>query len=82
MFTVCRCTPTTRAASRLAQPLLHDQHQRPPAQLLLRRPANAAKVPCVHAQSIAGREPFVRYIYGILALSGLAGAADRAPLAC
>ena len=34
----------------LAQPLLQDQHQRPSAQCLLRRPANAAKVPCFHAQ--------------------------------
>ena len=68
MFTVCRCTPTTSRRLGLAQPLLHDQHQRPPAQFLLRRPANAAKVPRFHAQSIAGRKPFVRYIYGILVM--------------
>ena len=50
----------------LAQPLLQDQHQGAPAQLLLRRSANAVKVPCVHAQSNAGYKPLVRYIYVVL----------------
>ena len=51
---------------RLAQPLLHDQQQRPPAQFLLRRPTNAAKVPCVHAQSIAGSEAICQvYLWDI-----------------
>lgn len=51
---------------RLAQPLLQDQHQRPPPQLLLRRSPNAAKVPLLYALSIAGCKPLVRYIHGIL----------------
>jgi hypothetical protein len=34
---------------RLAQALLQGQEQRAAAQFLLRRPTNAAKVPCVHA---------------------------------
>ena len=46
--------------------MLQDQNERPPAQCLLRRPTNAAKVLLVQAQSIAGRKPFVRYIYGRL----------------
>ena len=61
---------------RLAHPLLQDQHQRPPAQFLLRRPPNAAKVPLVHAQSIAGRKPLVRYIYGILVVMSRSGRSD------
>ena len=50
----------------LAQPLMLDQHQRPTAQCLLRRPANTSKVPRFRAQSIADRQLFVRYIAGIL----------------
>ena len=38
-----------------------DQEQRPPPQRLLRRPAEAAKVSCVHGPNMVARPPDVRY---------------------
>src|SRR4051794_36658147 len=46
----------------LGHPLALDQEQGPPPQRLLRRPAEAAKVSCVHGPDMVARPPDVRYI--------------------
>src|SRR5215207_5294854 len=53
----------------LAQPLPLDQEQSPAAQLLLRRPTDAAEVSCLHADAIAPALRDVRYIRGRLVRS-------------
>src|SRR4029453_997193 len=50
----------------LGHALVLDQEQSAPPQRLLRRPAEAAKIPCFHAGSIAARALSVRDIVGRL----------------
>src|SRR3954466_288018 len=48
----------------LGHPLALDQEQGAPPQRLLRRPAEAAKIPCFHGGNVTVRRPDVRSILG------------------
>ena len=50
---------------------LLDQVERAAAPFLLRRPADAAKIPCVHRRDIGSARPDVRYSLGGLLLRRL-----------
>src|SRR5215212_10826196 len=62
----------------LGHPLALDQEQGPTPQRLLRRPAEAAKIPCFHASSIAACAPSVRDIVGGLVTTSPAGGHGKA----